>query len=120
MCCSLNRYQRQNTQAANTAAAFVSGAVFGLYPDLTILSHATVSTAKLLWMRFLHGGPLLPRLDDVTLAPMADDRRMLGRMPLSRLLYVFGIGYVFHLRLFYPWICSDLLFKTTFYTSGFM
>lgn len=119
MNCSLNRYNQRNTQTANTVAAFVSGSVYWLYPDLTILSHATVSTVKLLWMRYLHGGTLWPTLDDESIAP-SKSRQLLERIPMSRLMYVFAIGYVFHLRLFYPWLCSDLLFKTTFFTSGFM
>lgn len=130
--CSLNRYHQRNTQFANTLAAFVSGSVFWLYPDMTILSHATVSTVKLLWSRYLNEIPLWPSLadDGVETATMTSSkmlgsqksmcRTMLERMPMSRLAYVFGIGYAFHLRLFYPWICSDLLFKTTFYTSGCM
>lgn len=127
--CSLNRYHQHNaSQTANTTlAAFVSGSVFWLYPDLTILSHATVTAVKLLWMRYLHDdnnnmSPMWSKIGAVEDARKLAlrTRALLARLPMSRLMYVLCIGYVFHLRLFYPWICSDLLFKTTFYTSGFM
>lgn len=117
--CSLNRYNHRNTQTANTVAAFVSGSVFWLYPDLTILSHAIVLTVKLLWLRYRYGGTLWPTLDDQSIV-LSKSRQFLEYMPMSRLMYVFAIGYIFHLRLFYPWVCSNLLFKTTYYTSGFM
>lgn len=123
--CALNRHQQQRTVGTLSLAAFVSGAAYFSYPNFTILAHATISTIKLMWSRYVISLNVADRTDAMgkasSLMPPPTDavRRMVNRLPLGKFFYVLGVGVVFHMRAFYPWMCPNLLLNAVQYTSGF-
>lgn len=116
--CTLNRYYRRNTEHSSALAGFIAGTTFCLYPNLTILAHAAVLAIKLIWLRVMQRH----RFTDTAEHEKTSTCRIinyLDDLPLAKLFYIFSIGYVFHLRVFYPWMCPKLLIKAVQYTSGF-
>lgn len=89
-------------------AAFLAGITYFIYPNFTILGHATVSAIRLLWNRYSNA------IDDISVK-----LRFVRHSPLSQLAYMVGIALAFHIRVFYPHICPGLIFKATSLVSGF-
>lgn len=102
----MNRYCGTPSDWTNLVSAFLSGASFCMYPNLTILSHATVTTAKLLWAKF--SKKIVP-------SQVIENA---GSLPMAKMYYVLAIGYAFHMRAYYPWMCPNLLLRACQHTSG--
>lgn len=102
----MNRYYGAASDWTNLVSAFLSGVSFYMYPNLTILSHATVTATKLLWAKWSH----------VILSPTIIER--MDGLPMAKIYYVLAIGYAFHMRAFYPWMCPNLMLRACQHTSG--
>lgn len=113
--CTLNRYNKKNTEYSSALAGFVSGLTFCLYPNLTILAHASITAIKLMWLRLMQQHRSKGNENAVSCRLI----RYLDSLPMAKFFYILNIGYVFHLRAFYPWMCPKLLLKAVQYTSGF-
>lgn len=57
--------------------------------------------------------------DDSQSTKIQEIGRLLDSLPLGKFFYVLSIGYVFHMRTFYPWMCPSILLKAVHYTTGF-
>lgn len=93
---------------SNALAAFLAGMTYFLYPNFTILGHATISTIRLLWDRYSKA------TNDIF-----DKLKFVGHLPIPQLAYMVGIALAFHIRVFHPHICPGLIFKSTALTSGY-
>lgn len=81
-------------------AAFIAGSAFYLSPDLSIFGHASACVVETLWERYC--------ASDISKPEWV---AYFNRLPLARLFYAFGVGYLFHVRAFYPYLAPGLLKK---------
>lgn len=95
------------TRKANICAAFLSGLAYNVYPNLTILAHATASAGKFLWTRYASQSNNKSRLVNTVNA-----------LPVAQLVYMVCIAYAFHIRAFYPHSTPRFIAKTAHFTSA--
>lgn len=105
--CTIARCLRKPTKAANIVAAFLSGLSYNIYPNLTILAHATAAAGKLLWTRYDRQSDGQSTLVNIV-----------HKLPVAQLVYMVCIAYGFHIRAFYPYSTPGFIAKTTHLTSA--
>lgn len=98
--CLFNRYFGSETSLGNMMAAFIAGSAFYLSPDVSIFGHASACVVETLWERYYTSNIPKPELVE-----------LFNKLPISRLFYAFGVGYLFHVRAFYPYLAPGLLKK---------
>lgn len=96
----MNRYFGNETSTSNILAAFISGSTFYLSPDMSIFGHASACVIETLWQRYLSSD-----------SPKPEIVHLINQLPIARLFYAFGVGYLFHIRAFYPYLAPGLLKK---------
>lgn len=79
-----------------------------LCPSLTLLSHGSAATIKLLWLRLIDGAAGRSAIVD-----------RIQRLPLAQLVYMVCIAYAFHMRVFDAGTTAGFIFKTTQLTTGY-
>lgn len=105
--CLLNRYFGNETSIGNFLAAFLSGSAFYFSPDASIFGHASACVIETLWARYCASDLPKPELVE-----------LFNRLPIARLFYAFGVGYLFHVRAFYPYLAPSLLKKIMQYVTN--
>lgn len=86
----------------------LAGSAYVLCPNLTLLSHATAATIKMLWLRLV--------ASDTGQSTVVQS---IHRLPLAQLVYMVCIAYAFHMRVFDAHTTAGFIFKTTQMTTGY-
>lgn len=98
--CFFNRLYGFESKIANGLAGFLAGGFFYFYPQLSFLSYGLACTIEIVWQRFRKHKhrrfAIIRRID---------------QLPLARIFYPILMGYLFHMRSFYPWQVPTLLHK---------
>lgn len=96
--CFFNRYYGIESKLGNYIAAFLAGGFFYFYPQLPFLAYGIACTIEILWQR------LRRRRKFIII-------RKLDELPLARIFYPILMGFLFHMRSFYPWQTPTLIHK---------
>lgn len=105
--CAIARHYQKPTKTANILAGLLSGTAYLMYPNLTILAHATAAAGKLLWMRYARHKDGKSKLVNAIEA-----------LPMAQLIYMVLIAYAFHIRAFYPKSTPGFIVKTAAFNTG--
>lgn len=105
--CILNRLYGLETKFVNLIAAFASGIFFLAYPDLPFLSHAIACSIEIIWQRYQK----CERSKNSIF-------RQIHKLPLSKIFYPIFMGFLFHMRTFYPWQTPTVVMKVMNLVSG--
>lgn len=100
MTCMINRHLKYPSRFFHIIAAFVSGLPFCLHPELPLLTHAMCCALELAWSQLLASGE-----DESSILTFV------AAIPIAKLVYVLGGGYMYHIRLFYPWLAPKFLHR---------
>lgn len=99
--CLLNRWFQRSTRFNQTLAAFFGGIPFYFCSnELSWLSHTAATAVELLWQRYEHFGD-----------SSAKSHKFLMQVPFAELIYIFGGAYMYHTRVFYPWLAPKFLVR---------
>lgn len=105
--CLLNRFFVQNSQFIDSLSGFIAGIAFYLYPDLPFLSLGMSSVLHLIWMKYF-------RTEKNRIKLLA----AINKLPIPQIFYTFAIGYLFHIRTFWPSTSSKFFNKVYRLTSN--
>lgn len=103
MTCMINRYFKYPNRFGHIVAAFVSGLPFCLHPELPLLTHAMCCAFELAWSQLLTS-----HTDKSNILRIL---RIIDGIPIAKLVFVLGGGYMYHIRLFYPWLAPKFLHR---------
>lgn len=103
--CLFNRQNQKESRTTIAISSFLSGCAFYFYPNYTLLAQGSVTTLRVLWLNFSEFCPFLNNINQ--------------KLPLSKIIYFFTSGMLFHLRAFYPYICSSAGMKGTDYANSY-
>lgn len=99
--CLFNSCTGCESNVGNILSAFLSGIFFYAYPNIPIFAHALACTIEILWQRYHQSSN----------APKFTILQQINEMPIAKLFYILGCGYLFHVRTFYPWQTPSILMK---------
>lgn len=97
--CLFNRLYGIESKYANILAGFVAGGFFYFYPQSSFLAYAIACTIEIVWQRMQNSKRPHQFI------------RKINELPLARIFYPIIMGYLFHMRSFYPWQTPTLLHK---------
>lgn len=98
--CLFNRLYGLETKFANFFAAFLAGGFFYFYPQLPFLAYCIACTIEISWQR-------IRRYKRQKFAII----QKIDALPLAKISYPILMGFLFHMRSFYPWQTPTLLQK---------
>lgn len=98
--CYFNRLYGFESKFANYFAAFLAGSLFYIYPKLPFLSYGIACAIEIVWKRLRRH-----KRRRFTII------RKLDKLPLARIFYPILMGFLFHIRSFFPWQTPTLIQK---------
>ncbi|KAJ6638484.1 Transmembrane protein, partial [Pseudolycoriella hygida] len=108
--CLQNRLQETPSAYANLISGFLSGSVYWINADWSILCHGLSAAIQLAFQNYFLKW-LKPKNKSMA--------HYVANFPWAKAFYTMTIGYAFHLSILYPSLCSKLLIRISDMASGY-
>lgn len=100
----LSRYFKEDSAKGTLIAGFLSGSAYYLCPNYRFYTHGAVTAVQLFWTSFINSdGKMF---------------KVLRRIPWRVLVYAIALGYLLHMRTFYPYLMPKFGVKVFDLTSA--